>query len=206
MRGRVSPELIVTGAVGSYLIGACWIILFLTVAFSSANSDKSLNFFMSLGIGVGLVSVLLWVGGCICEGIGWIGMRRLNPGIAGFIGWATATLPATYFLLLILGAGGLEAGVIHVFVIVQLTLYLSTVVFLLGRKGDRSRTLPAIVGFVIAILGILGFYVMALSERFLAGNIVFLFVALGGMAIGHLAMGSYFKYAANVARELDVFR
>lgn len=206
MRERVSPELIVTGAVGSYLIGSCWIILLLTVVFSSANSDQSLNFFMTVGVGVGLISVLLWVGGCICEGIGWIGMRRLNPGVAGFIGWTTATLPATYFLLLMIGAAGLESGVIHLLVIIQLTLYLSTLVFLFGRKGDRSRTLPAIAGFVIAILGILGFYVLALSERFMAGNIVFLFIALSGMAIGHLALGSYFKYAANVARELDVFR
>jgi hypothetical protein len=206
VRPRISPDMIVTGAVGSYLIGACWLILLLTVAFSSVNADRGLDFFMAVGIGVGMVSILLWVGGCICEGIGWIGLRRLHPGLAGPVGWITVTLPATFFLFMMVGAAGLETGVIHLLMLVQVALYVMILVFLFGRIGDRSRTLPAIVGFAIALVGILGFYVMALSERFLAGNIVFLFIALTGMALGHLSLGNYFRYSAAMARSLDAFR
>lgn len=203
---RVSPEMLVTGAVGSYLIGACWAVLLVTAAVTVMSVETGADFYLSVGVGVGMISILLWVGGCVCEGIGWIALRRMHPGVASFVGFATATLPGTYGIVLMMSAMSDSAAAFHLLVWMQLTLYACVLAYTLARSGDRSRLLPATVGFALAVVGILGLYLTTLAEPGSTGSIVFLFVALGGMAIGHLALGNYFRHTAAMARALDSFR
>lgn len=199
---RASPEMITTGQVGSYLTGAAWGVLFFAMILGTASSLKE-SAIWSAGIGGGLVFILLWVGGCVCEGIGWIGLARLRGALAATIGWVTCTLPATYFLLLVLGAATEAPGVFYVVILIQVSLYSLVLVHVLSRH-ERGVKLPVAIGLVLAIVGILGLMIFAYSID-LGPTAVFLYVALSGMALSHLALASYFRLAAREARALDVF-
>lgn len=198
---RASPEMIVTGAVGSYLVGSAWASAMLALMLGMVGVGQSAS--ISLGVGVGLLFVLLWLGGCVCEGIGWIGVARLHGGLAAFIGWVTCTLPATYFVLMMLGAAAQAPAVLVLMGVIQVGLYLSALVFAVQRK-DRTVVLPVVFGTGLAILGILGF-VMAATVRSTALSLVFFYVGVCGMIIAHFAFATYFRSAARQARALDVF-
>jgi hypothetical protein len=198
--------MLVTGAVGSYLMGACWIVLLLTAAVTIMSVQKSANWFYSIGIGGGMISIMLWVAGCVCEGIGWIALRRLHPGVASFVGFATATLPGTYGIVLMMSAMNDSATAFHLLVWMQLTLYACVLAFILARTGDRARLMPATSGLALAMVGIIGVYLTMLVEPGSVASVVFVFAALGGMSVGHLALGNYFRHSAAMARALDSFR
>lgn len=199
---RASPEMITTGHVGAYLTGAAWGILFIAILLGSSGQFGE-SAIWSAGIGGGLVFVLLWVGGCVCEGIGWIGLSRMRGALAATIGWITCTLPATYFLLLMLGAGMDSPAVFYLVILVQVSLYVLVLVHVLGRR-ERAVKLPVAIGLVLAIVGIIGLTIAA-SNLEPGSSAVLFYVALSGMALTHLALASYFRLAAREARALDVF-
>lgn len=199
---RASPEMITTGQVGAYLTGAAWGVLFFAMILGTAGQLKESSLW-SAGVGGGLVFILLWVGGCVCEGIGWIGLARMRGALAGTIGWITCTLPATYFLLLMVGAAFDGPGILYVVILVQVSLYVLVLVHILGRR-ERAVKLPVAVGLVLAIVGILGLTIAA-SNLELGPSAVLFYVTLSGMALTHLALASYFRMAAREARALDVF-
>lgn len=194
--------MITTGHVGAYLTGAAWGILFIAILLGSSGQFGE-SAIWSAGVGGGLVFVLLWVGGCVCEGIGWIGLSRIRGALAATIGWITCTLPATYFLLLMLGAGMDSPAVFYLVILVQVSLYVLVLVHVLGRR-ERAVKLPVVIGLVLAIVGIIGLTIAA-SNLEPGSSAVLFYVALSGMALTHLALASYFRLAAREARALDVF-
>lgn len=194
--------MITTGHVGAYLTGAAWGILFIAILLGSSGQFGE-SAIWSAGIGGGLVFVLLWVGGCVCEGIGWIGLSRMRGALAATIGWITCTLPATYFLFLMLGAGMDSPAVFYLVILVQVSLYVLVLVHVLGRR-ERAVKLPVAIGLVLAIVGIIGLTIAA-SNLEPGSSAVLFYVALSGMALTHLALASYFRLAAREARALDVF-
>ena len=147
--------------------------------------------------------ILLWVGGCVCEGIGWIGAARLHGGLAATIGWATCTLPAIYFFIIVVGAAIDAPAVLILIGLIEGGLYLCTLVFAL-RRQNRAVVLPVSFGSVFAILGVLGLMVSVAIQSPVAA-IVFSYVGVCGMAITHFALATYFRGAAREARALDVF-
>lgn len=200
---RPSPEMIVTGAVGAYLTGAAWVVLLLSLALGMFGGFDG-GVWWSAGLGVGMVFVLLWVGGCICEGIGWIGVNRLHRGLAAPIGWATCTLPATYFILFLVGAGAESIAVFYLVMLIQVTLYAVAFVYMLHRR-EPGATLPALVGYGLAVVGLLGAVLIVSADRGAKVGVVFVYIAASGMALAHLAVGTWFRRAAREARALDVF-
>lgn len=194
--------MITTGHVGAYLTGAAWGILFFAIILGSSGQFGE-SAIWSAGVGGGLVFVLLWVGGCVCEGIGWIGLARMRGPLVATIGWITCTLPATYFLLLMLGAGMDSPAVFYLVIFVQVSLYVLVLVHILGRR-ERAVKLPVAIGLVVAIVGIIGLTIAA-SNLEPGSSAVLFYVALSGMALTHLALASYFRLAAREARALDVF-
>jgi len=199
---RASPEMITTGHVGAYLTGAAWGIMFFAIILGSSGGFGERTIW-SAGVGGGILFVLLWVGGCVCEGIGWIGLARMRGPLAATIGWITCTLPATYFLLLMVGAGLDSPAVVYLMVLVQLSLYVLVLIHILGRR-ERAVKLPVAIGLVLALIGILGLTIAAMNLE-PGSSLVLFYVALSGMALTHLALASYFRLAAREARALDVF-
>lgn len=199
---RASPEMITTGTVGAYLTGSAWAVVLLAVALGTAGQFRE-SMLWSTGIGGGLVFVLLWVGGAVCEGIGWLGVSRLHGPLAAILGWVTCTLPATYFLLLVLGAATESPGVFYLMVLIQLGIYTMMLVHILKRR-DRAVVWPVVTGLALGMIGIIGVVLSPTSEAF--GSVaIFFYVAFSGMAIAHLSLSGYFRGAAREARALDVF-
>lgn len=205
---KPSRDMLTTGLVGSYLLASAWGIMLLGSIVVLFGGFKSLD--ASLGVtfaGFAVVAGILWLGGAICEAIGWVGLGRLYPGLPPWIGWLEGSLPVLTLLIFAVLVAMLDfsEGAAHFMVLLQITHFLLAFLWMVTH-GPRGLTAPAAIGYGLALAGGVTLYALALTgtdiEIF---GLVLLIALLSGGTIGHLATGLFFSKTRVIADSVNTF-
>lgn len=205
---RPSRDMLTTGLVGSYLLASAWGLMLLGVIIILIQGTSSFD--MALGASMGgfaVVAGLLWLGGAVCEGIGWVGLGRLYPGLPTFVGWLEASLPVLTLLILAIVVAMLDfsEGVAHLMTTLQLTHFLLAMLWMLTH-GPKRQTVPAAVGYGLTFACGVVLYLLAMSGSNVETLGLLLVVALlAGGVIAHLATGLFFGKSRALADSVNTF-
>jgi len=205
---KPSRDMLTTGLVGSYLLASAWGIMLLgavVILVSGVNSlDASLG--MAFG-GFAIVAGILWLGGAICEAIGWIGLGRLYPGLPPWIGWLEGSLPVITLIIFAVLVAMLDfsEGAAHFMLWLQIAHFLGAFLWMVTH-GPRGLTMPAAVGYGLALAGGLTLYALALTKTEIEIiGLILLVALLAGGTIGHLATGLFFGRTRVLADSVNTF-
>ena len=205
---RPSRDMLTTGLVGSYLLASAWSIMLLGTLVLLLGGVTSLDESVGFAFGVfAVIAGLLWLGGAICEGIGWIGLGRLYPGMPRWIGWLEAALPVMVLLVFAVMATVLDfiAAGVHFLALLAILQYVAAGMWM-ATHGPRAATLPAAIGYGLALAGGCTLYALALTqsdpEMF---GLVLLVIFLAGGAIAHLGTGVLFSKNRALADSVNTF-
>ena len=205
---KPSRDMLTTGLVGSYLLASAWGILLLGAVVVLVAGTQSLDAAMGATFaGFAVVAGLLWLGGAICEAVGWIGLARLYPGLAAGIGWLEGSLPVLTLIIFAISVSVLDfsEGTLHFLAIMQILHFGGALGWMLTH-GPRGTTTPAAVGYGIALAGGITLYLLALTgtNPELLGLVLFVAFLAGGTA-AHLATGLFFGRSRALADSVNTF-
>lgn len=200
--------MLTTGLVGSYLLASAWGIMLLGTLVLLISGTSSLDQSMGLTFGAfAVIAGILWLGGAICEAVGWIGLGRLYPGLPRWIGWLEGSLPVLtliMFVVMITVLDFVESGA-HFLAILQITHFLTAGLWM-ATHGPRRVTLPAAIGYGLALAGGCSLYALAIAradpEVF---GLVLLVVFLAGGTVAHLGTGTLFAKNRALADSVNTF-
>ncbi len=205
---RPSRDMLTTGLVGSYLLASAWGLMLLGVIIILFQGTSSFDIAMGASMGgFAVVGGLLWLGGAVCEGVGWVGLGRLYPGLPTFVGWLEGSLPVLTLLILAVVVAMLDfsEGVAHVMMILQLTHFLLAMLWMLTH-GPKRQTVPAAVGYGLAFVCGVVLYLLAMSGSNVETLGLLLVVALlAGGVMAHLATGLFFGKSRALADSVNTF-
>lgn len=205
---KPSSSMLTTGLVGSWLLASAWAVMLLgaIVLLFTGVGTLDMQIGMSIG-GFAVIAGLLWLGGAVCEGIGWIGLGRLHPGLPPVIGWLEAALPPLSLILFAVAITMLDLPdvIAHLMVILFLSHFLLAFVWML-RHGPRGLTVPAAIGYGLALAGGLTLYACALARVDVEAFALVLLVAfLTGGTAAHLATALLFSRSRALADSINTF-
>lgn len=216
MAKKPSRDMLTTGLVGGYLLASAWGVLLsgvlIVLVGGGTGTMSALDVFESgfatLMITLGIVFVLLWLGGVICEAIGWVALGRLYPGMAPVIGWIEGAIPILAIMLTGITLGLAEGGITgHVIIVMQLVHFaLAGMWMVRHHHPPHTPTLPATLGYALALIGGLTLYVLGLAEQ--SAEImtyVLLITLLAGATIAHLGTAIMFGRSRALADSLETF-
>lgn len=206
MAKKPSRDMLTAGVVGSYLIASAWLIVLLGTIVAIMGGIQSFEVGWVFGM-FGVIAGLLWIGGAVCEGIGWIALGRLYPGTPPLIGWIEASLPVVGIFILTFAVTTFSAGPAmgHIVVLIQATHYFLAFLWLVTH-GPRSRTLPAALGYGLALLSGATLYILALAEaRAEMLLVVLLFTYSTGAAIAHFGTAIVLGKSRALADSVNTF-
>ncbi len=193
--GRPNGKLM-TGGIGSFLIGAAFLI-FIVAGFAAGGGG--LGFMRMIG-GLGLLGVLLLLAGTITQSIGWFGMGNLYGGMNGQAGILDILVAASMVLAVLMGItgiGGPDLGMIFGYIII-FGIGLGALAGGLGMmsaKGSAQQggSTLRIAGLILVVGGGVWTLLMALAIAGVSigsfGEIL-MWVALIGLTAGHIAAGA----------------
>lgn len=208
MATKPSRDMLTTGLVGSYLLASAWGIMLLgtIVVLLGGMSKLDASLGMAFG-GFAVVAGLLWLGGAICEAVGWVGLGRLYPGMPSWIGWIEGALPILTLIMTVVMITVLdfvEPGA-HFLVVVQILHFLLAGLWM-ATHGPRGLTLPGAIGYALALIGGVTIYVLAMTRTDVETlALVLLVVFLTGGMIAHLATGIVFARSRALADSVNTF-
>jgi|GEM_PF-3323118 len=208
MAKKPSRDMLTTGLVGSYLLASAWGLMLLGTLVLLMGGMNSLDTQLGMTFGAfAVIAGLLWLGGAICEAIGWMGLGRLYPGLPGGIGWLEASLPVLTLVLFVVMVSLLdfvEAGA-HFMAILQITHFLTAGLWM-ATHGPRRVTLPAAIGYGLALAGGCTLYALAIarSNPEVMG-LVLLVIFLAGGTVAHLGTGVVFAKNRALADSVNTF-
>lgn len=206
MAKKPSRDMLTAGVVGSYLMASAWSLVLLGVIVAIMGGIQSLETGWIFGI-FGVIAGLLWIGGAVCEGIGWIALGRLYPGTPPIIGWLEASLPVVGIIILTFAVTTFRAAPMmgHIVVVLQATHFLLAFLWLVTH-GPRARNLPAGIGYGLALVSGVTLYILALSEtRTEMGLIVLMFSYATGAAIAHFGTAVVLGKSRALADSVNTF-
>ncbi|MBL8785433.1 MAG: hypothetical protein JNJ59_11060 [Deltaproteobacteria bacterium] len=209
MARKPSRDMLSAGLVGSYLLASVWGFIFILALLGLLDNGNIVDFFNGAVLIIfGFLCGMVWIGGAICEGIGWIGVGRLHDDMPRAIGWLEASLPILSVLTFFVQLGSnfhADFTVIHILIIFQLLHYLLAFAWLLTCK-PRARSLPASIGYALALIGGGGLYALAVAR---ADPQVYMttlvLVGLGGATVAHLSTGLFFASQRVLVDSINTF-
>jgi len=205
---KPSRDMLTTGLVGSYLLASAWAIMLLgTIVVLLGGVNKlDANLGMAFG-GFAVVAGLLWIGGAICEAVGWAGLGRLYPGLPSWIGWLEGSLPILTLIMVVVMITVLdfvEAGAHFLFALQ--VLHFLTAGLWMATHGPRGLTTPGAVGYALALAGGVTLYALAMTHTDIETlALVLLVMFLAGGMVAHLATGILFARSRALADSVNTF-
>lgn len=208
MAAKPSRDMLTAGLVGSYLLASAWGIMLLGTLIILLQGLSSFD--AELGgtlAGFGAIAVLLWLGGAVCEGIGWIGLGRLYPGLPSFLGWLEGAMPVMALLALVvtLAMFDFNEGLAHFMILVQLAHFTLAFLWMLNHK-PRRQTVGAVIGYGLGLAAGGTLYALALAQAEVESiALLLLVVLLAGGTIAHLSTGIFFGKSRALADSVNTF-
>ncbi len=206
MAKKPSRDMLTAGVVGSYLMASAWLIVVMGTIVAIMGGIRSFEMGWVFGM-LGVIAGLLLIGGTVCEGIGWIALGRLYPGTPALIGWLEAALPVIILFIFSFALTTFRAdpAMGHV-VVVLLATHLFLAFLWMVTHQTRARTLPAALGYGLALLSGVTLYILALAEaRAEMLQVVLLFTYATGAAIAHFGTAIVFGKSRALADSVNTF-
>ncbi|MFO0749548.1 MAG: hypothetical protein U1F43_28340 [Myxococcota bacterium] len=195
-----SPRgLLTTGLVGGWLTAASWAtftVVIVVAALMGAGGQRDQGLFdFAMGAGVlAFLAMLTWLAGMVCTSVGWFGMAKLHPGVAGVLAWLSIVVTACALILPFLGAAMNVSGAYIIVVLgglVTVAFYVLHASFWAQRGRARGAARIAVVGSIIAALACL-VVTIAVLTRSQPDSVFMLFVVIAApfsAFLAHLGAG-----------------